>query len=425
MDDSWLSEIILLSVLVLCAFYFAAAETAFASVSRIRIKTIAERGDRRAQNALRVLDDIDKAITTILIGTNIAHIASASIVTLTVTRLWGLSFVAVATAVTTVVVFFVGEMLPKTIAKKYPERISLATAFSLSIFMRLFTPISYILTAFGTAIASLTKSGSEVTVTEDELYDIIESIKDEGSIDPDRGGLVHSALMFADVTVENIMTPRVDVAAMDVQSDCAEILEFIKAHRHSRIPVYEQTIDRVIGVLQIRKYIREYLRQGNSIELLPLIDEAYFVHQRTNIDELLPEMSLRGLNMAIVLDSYGGTCGIVTIEDILEELVGEIWDEDDVVVESFVRLDDGSVELSASLSLQETCEALSIPEPEDETLLHTPLLEWAFEQFDLMPSEGDSFFYEGMEFVISKMNQYRIVSLAARPLPKNEGGGNL
>ena len=211
MDDGSILSVLIILALLLFADYFAVCETSFAAVSRIRLKTAMERGDRRANKAMYVCEHFDKAITTILIGTNIVHLSCASYVTVLVTRRWGLSAVTLSTFVTTLVVFFVGEMLPKSIAKKYSLRLALGTASSLVFFMHLLTPISFVLTKIGEFASRLTKGDSEVSVTEDELYDIIENMTDEGDLDSEQGDLVHSALAFGDLTAESILTARVDM----------------------------------------------------------------------------------------------------------------------------------------------------------------------------------------------------------------------
>lgn len=425
MDDGSRLLLAIVVVLLLIAAYFAVTETAFASVSRVKLKARMERGDRRAKKAMRVLDDFDKAISTILIGTNIVHLATASLVTVVVTRTWGLTFVTVSTIATTIVVFFVGEMLPKSIAKKYSERLALATAGSLSMFMTVFGPVARVLTAIGTWAAKLVSGEPEVSVTEDELYDIIEDMTDEGSLDTERGELVSSALQFADVTAETVLTARVDVAAIDVDWPLEKILEFIKSEKHSRLPVYEGTIDNIIGVLQIRKYLKAYTKTHQEPDLRDILDEAYFVHRSMNIDELLTIMSTRKLNMAIVSDSYGGTLGIVTVEDILEELVGEIWDEDDVVEESFVPLGGGRWEVDAELTVGDVFDRLVFePEKEDPSLERKLMGEWVYEMLDCIPSERDSFLFQGMEVTVDRMKQNRIVKLVVRlPLAESQEGG--
>ena len=424
MDGDSRLPFILAILLLFCAAYFAVAETAFASASRNKIKTAADRGDSRAETALYVLDHFDRAISTLLIGTNIVHIAAASLVTVAVTRLWGLNAVSISTIVTTIVVFFAGEMLPKSIAKKYPERLSKATAPSLRFFMLLFWPVSSLLTLIGRGAAALTKGDPEISVTEDELYDIIEDMTEEGSLDEEQGDLISSALQFGDVTVESILTPRVDLEAIDIEDSLEEILSQIKSQNHSRLPVYEGSIDNIIGILQIRKYIKSYLHLGSAMDLRPLLDEALFIHQSTNIDELLPIMSRRKQNLAVITDNYGGTLGIVTVEDILEELVGEIWDEDDVVEEAVVELGDGSYAVDAEESVSDVFEQLGFEDPEeDEELVNTRMGEWAYEQFTAIPQPGDSFVYHSLQVTVSEMEHNRILKLRVRLLSEQQEGG--
>ena len=420
MDDGSILSVLIILALLLFADYFAVCETSFAAVSRIRLKTAMERGDRRANKAMYVCEHFDKAITTILIGTNIVHLSCASYVTVLVTRRWGLSAVTLSTFVTTLVVFFVGEMLPKSIAKKYSFRLALGTASSLAFFMHLLTPVSFVLTKIGEFASSLTKGDSEVSVTEDELYDIIENMTDEGDLDSEQGDLVHSALAFGDLTAESILTARVDMETIDVDDPLEEILSQVKASRHSRIPVYQDSVDNIIGVLQIRRFMREYLQKREKTDLRSLLDEPYFVHQSAKIDELLSVMSSKKINMTIVTDSYGGTVGIVTVEDILEELVGEIWDEDDEVVEPCVDHGDGSYSFDAGVDIEDAFEFMDYEDPDETDFDHKLLGEWAYEQFDAIPQEGDSFTYNGLRITVEKVQQRRIMKLHIQRLP--EGG---
>ena len=413
-------SVLIILALLLFADYFAVCETSFAAVSRIRLKTAMERGDRRANKAMYVCERFDKAITTILIGTNIVHLSCASYVTVLVTRRWGLSAVTLSTFITTLVVFFVGEMLPKSIAKKYSLRLALGTASSLVFFMHLLTPVSFVLTKIGEFASRLTKGDSEVSVTEDELYDIIENMTDEGDLDSEQGDLVHSALAFGDLTAESILTARVDMETIDVDDPLEEILSQVKASRHSRIPVYQDSVDNIIGVLQIRRFMREYLQKREKTDLRSLLDEPYFVHQSAKIDELLSVMSSKKINMTIVTDSYGGTVGIVTVEDILEELVGEIWDEDDEVVEPCVDHGDGSYSFDAGVDIEDAFEFMDYEDPDETDFDHKLLGEWAYEQFDAIPQEGDSFPYNGLRVTVEKVQQRRIMQLRIQRLP--EGG---
>ncbi len=417
-------SLVFLAFLLAMAAYFALAETAVTSVSRIRLKLRSDRGERRAEQALSVLDRFDQAIATILIGTNIVHLSAATLTTVTVIRTWGAQWVALGTALCTVAVFFAGEMLPKSIAKRYSERCALGVAPSLCFFMRVFAPLARALSSVGEVISRLFKGEPEITVTEDELYDIIETMTDEGELDEERGELVHSALEFGDVTVERVFTPRVDMAALDVEEEPEKVLAFLRAELHSRIPVYEGSIDNIIGVLSIRRYIRSYLRTGEYPDLRSLLDEPCFVHQSASIDELREELNRRKLSLAIVTDNYGGTVGIVTIEDILEELVGEIWDEDDVVKEPIVDLGDGSLRVDAEETVSDVFEHLGFEDPEeDEELVNTQMGEWAYEQFTAIPRVGESFSYHGLSVTVDEMEHNRILKLKVELLPEKEEGG--
>ncbi len=412
MDDASRLSLIVVILLILCAAYFAVAETSFASVSKVKIKIRAERGEPKAEKALKVLDNFDLAITSILICTNIVHLSAASIATLAVTRMYpGVSVaVTISTFVMTLAVFFVGEMLPKSIAKKYSERLSLSVAGSLWFFMTVLRPIASVLTAIGNFAARFVKADPQISVTEDEIYDIIEDMTEEGSLDSERGELISSALQFAETTVESILTSRVDIVALDVDDSLDDILATIRAETHSRLPVYDGSIDNIIGILSIRKFIKTYLREGEKTDLRALLDEPYFIHGSTNIDALLPIMSKRRINMAVVTDNYGGTLGIVTVEDILEELVGEIWDEDDVVEEPYTSLGDGAWDCTAEMAVSDVFELLEKDEEDDE-FTNKLLGEWAYEQFDLIPRVGDSFTYDDICVTVTEMRNNRILRL--------------
>lgn len=423
MDDASRLSLTIVVLLLLCAAYFAVAETAFASVSRVKIRIRAERGEPKAVKAMQVLDNFDLAITSILICTNIVHISAASIVTLAVARMFPdvPGAVTVSTFVMTIVVFFAGEMLPKSIAKKYSERLSLAVAGSLCFFMSVLKPLAKLLSATGNFAAKFVKADPEISVTEDEIYDIIEDMTEEGSLDEERGELISSALQFGETTVESILTSRVDLAALDIDDTPEEMLAFIRAQTHSRLPVYEGSIDNIVGILSIRKFIKAYLRQGAQLDIRSLLDKPYFIHQSANIDGLLPVMSKNRLNMAVVTDNYGGTLGIVTVEDILEELVGEIWDEDDVVEEPCVPCGDGVWDCDAEMAVPDVFELLEFDDDdEDDEFTNKLLGEWAYEQFDRIPSVGDSFRYRELSVTVSEMRHNRILRL--RVCLVHEGG---
>ena len=423
-EGSKLPFIIAVVILLLLAMYCAVCETAFSACSRSRVKNLAERGDQRAKRAMYVLDNFDKAISTILICTNIVHISTASVVTVFVTRFFGMSFVALSTVLTTIVVFFVGEMLPKSAAKKDADKLALSLSGSLSTIMKVLSPLSSLLALIGETAAKLTSAEQELSVTEDELYDIIEDMTEEGTLDEEQGDLISSALQFGDVPVESIVTPRVDLVAADINDSIDNVLALVKSTNHSRLPVYEGSIDNIVGFLQIRKFIKAYLKSGCNLELRPILDEALFIHASTKIDELLELMTARKANIAVVTDNYGGTLGVVTVEDILEELVGEIWDEDDVIEEPIVKFNENEFNVGADMHVGDVFEEIGFEDPEENEEFESTLMsEWAYVRFAAIPKVGDSFDYHGLRVTVAEMEHNRILRLTVERLPGEEEGG--
>ena len=421
--DSRLSIIAVIFFFIASA-YFALTETAVASVSRMKIRVRADKGDVRAERTLYVLDHFDDAITTLLICTNIAHIAAASLVTVLVTRRWGLSAVTLSTFIVTLAMFFLGEMLPKSIGKKSSEKSSLACSGLLCVLMRILWPFTRVLTWIGNMTLNMVKSEDEYSVTEDELYDIIEDMTEEGSIDEEQSELISSAIQFADVTVSSILTPRVDVAAINIDESPEEILKFIQSQNHSRILVYEKTIDNIIGVLPIRKFLKLYVSTRKIPDVRPLMDEVYYAHQSMQIDELLGEMSRQKLSMAVITDSFGGTLGIVTVEDIVEEIVGEIWDEDDEIREPIVKIADSTYLVNGDVTVLDTFDYIGVeePDPENEDRFTNLLMaDWFYEQFTRIPVRGDSFDYRNLRITVSEIAHNRIYRLYVELLPDAEG----
>lgn len=407
--DSWIS-LILIFVLLIMGAYFASSEIALSSVNRIRIRLLADKGDRGAKNVQYILDHFDKALSTILIGNNLSHILASSIATVMATRLWGTNAVAATTLVLTVIVFFFAELLPKNIAKKYSEHFSQTIAGSLIFCMRICTPFAFLLTAIGNAAAKLF-GGSGSTVTEDEFHDMVENIAEEGNLEAEKGVLVQSALNFGDHTVGDILTVRVDIQAIDDEDSVEEILERIRAVRHSRLPVYHESIDNVIGILSCRKYIKAYMKEGDKVDLKKVMEAPLFVHASTEIADLLPEMNQRKANMAIVTDDYGGIEGLVTVEDILEELVGDIWDEDDEVVESFVQVDEHTWDVDASMMIDDCFDQMGYEDYDEDEIAHKNMASLAYAAFDNIPREGDAFRFGNLQITILKMEKRRIRTL--------------
>lgn len=327
-----LARFLLFFVLLLIGgAYFAGAETALSSVNRIRMMTYADDGSKKARRVLYILDHFDEALTAILIGNNIMHIGSATLATVFATRLrWGSFGLSMASLVTTLLVFFLSEMIPKTIAKACNERFALFVAPSLRVLMKLLHPLSIAFTGIADLAKKLfrVKEEEEPTVSEEELHDIIETLDEEGEIDEDTTELMQSALDFTETPVAEVFTPWEQVTYLRSNMKPAEIVAIIADTNHSRLPVVNRA-GKVIGIVQIRKYLKAYLQFKDNVILQRVMDRPFFVRMGTPIDEQLAGMSASKTHIAIVRDDADRAVGILTVEDILEELVGEIYDEDD------------------------------------------------------------------------------------------------
>jgi putative hemolysin len=332
-SDSWI-QIILLVLLIMGAAYCAASEISYASVNKIRMKNYAENGDNRAKKAMYISNNFDQALTTLLIGNNLTHIGFASLATLISTQLWGVESVKYTTIAATVIVFLFSEMIPKSYAKVNNLKIALAVSGSLSALMKIFSPVASLFMFIGHILSKLFPERQEPAITEEELYDIIEAAKEEGVLDTNKQELVNSAFYFDGITAGDILTLRENIVALDIDSTQEEILKKIQTQKYSRLPVYKGSIDNIIGILQVRKFLKLYIKH-DVFNVRDLLLEPHFISKEAPIDDILKEMSNKKLHISIVVDDLGKTLGVVTVEDILEELVGEIWDEEDAVYEKF------------------------------------------------------------------------------------------
>ena len=330
MDGDPAGSILLFVLLMFCSAYFSGTEISFASVNRIHMMSKASKGIKSAERVLKILDDFDEALTVLLIGNNIVNIAMATIATVIATEIWGTGAVTVSTVVTTVLVFIFGEMLPKCFAHSCNESFAQAASGPLMILMKLLKPLAVLFTAISDLVSKPFKKHTEnqVTMTEEELTDIVENISVEDGFDEDTGELVKSALRFSNSKAGDVMVAWEQVQKISTVLKTPQILEIVKETVHSRIPVIDRK-GNLKGILQIRKFLKAYTKQRNVI-LASVIDYPYFVDFEEPIDEVLTEMSNHRRNLAIVRGNDGEIAGIITVEDILEELVGEIYDEDDM-----------------------------------------------------------------------------------------------
>ncbi len=366
MDSSIIPNIIIVVTMLVLSAFFSASETAFSTVNKARLKNYAAKGDKRAAKALKIANSFEKALTAILIGNNIVNILSTSISTVLFTQILGPGGVGVATAVMTVLVLVFGEITPKSIAKSNAEKCALLFAGPISLVMFILKPFVWVFQF----LQNLFKPKEEQpSVTEDELKYIIDEIQEQGVLEQQESELVRSALDFDEITVDEILIPRVNVTAVERNTPFEEIKEKFLTEMYSRIPVYEKNIDNIVGIITNKSFMR-LMNEGKQ-DISEIIQDIIHISDLKLISEALKELQKNKMHMAVVLDQYGGTKGIVTIEDIIEELVGEIYDEDDEVIPNFVKIDDDKYELAADVAVSDMLDNFDLPEEYIETSVNT------------------------------------------------------
>ncbi len=378
-------NIIIIVVLLVFSAMFSSSETAFSSVNKIRLKNYAAQGNKRAEKALKVANAFDDALTAILIGNNIVNILSTSISTVLFTQLLGPGGVGVATAVMTVLVLIFGEIMPKSYAKNNAEKCALFFAGFLSVILKIMAPITFIFKQLQKLFIS--NDANQPSVTEDELKYIIDEIEEQGVLEEQESDLVRSALEFDEITVDEILIPRVNVTAIERGADIEEIKEKFITDMYSRLPVFEKTIDNIVGVITNKSFFKLINDGGSDID--SIIQDVIHISDLKLISEALREMQKKKMHMAVVMDQYGGTKGIITMEDIIEELVGEIYDENDEIIPNFTKTAENTYEVSGELSIGDMLDNLDLPENTIESSSNS-VGGWVMELLGHIASEGET-----------------------------------
>lgn len=412
MESDTLSLIIILCCVVMSA-YFSATETAFSSLNRIRVKNMAEKGDKRAALVLRLADGYDSLLSTILIGNNIVNIGATSLMTVLFVKMLGEDAGAsMSTIVTTVVILIFGEVSPKSIAKESPEAFARISAPLLNILIKVFTPVNFLFRQWKRLLSRVFKTSEDAGITEEELLTIVEEAEAVGGIGKEEGTLIRSAIEFNELMAVDIFTPRVDVVGIPVDAPKEEAARIFAETGYSRLPVYENDLDEILGILYQKDFHNAVLHTEKTIR--EAVRPVLFVAKNKKIDDLMKELQQKKLHIAIVMDEYGGTAGIVTLEDILEELVGEIWDEHDEVVHELVQVKSGEYLVAGKANVEKVFEQLH-REREFDVLTVSG---WVMERLGFIPSEGDHFENEGLEVTVTKMAGKRIGEVRIVELPE-------
>ena len=423
-DSGIIVLIVLFVVFVVLGAYFGGSESAFSAMNKIRIKAKADDGDKRAKSALYIANNFDKALSTLLIGNNITHIAAASVATLIATRLFGTSAEVTlwCTVISTLIVFLFSEMIPKSFANDRSETAALFAAKSLRFLMKVLAPLAAFFTLISSGVTKLinhfVKHKEEPSMTEEELYQIIDTIEEEGVVNEEQGDMLKSAMDFSQTVAQDVMTMRGDIYAVDIALSNAEILSVVRETKFTRLPVYEGSLDNILGVLHMRVFLRAYLKNPD-VDVRSLLMPTFFVTPTAQIDELLTEMRQHKLYLAVVADENKQTLGLLTIEDFLEELVGEIWDEDDEVDENFLNFGGNRYCVNTHMTLGEACERMGTRCPRRQ-MANRPLISLLLAQFGRMPEEEETFVYYNMEITVKKVENNRAESVVIHLLSEKD-----
>ena len=409
------TSIIFMAVMVAFSAYFSATETAFSSLNKTRLKVLAEKGDKKAILALELSDKYDKMITSILIGNNIVNIAMTSVCTLLFVHLMADAGATVSTIVSTVVVLIFGEITPKSLAKEMPEKFAMFSAPFLRVLMVVLTPFSFVFSALKNLMGKVIRNTEDRRMTQEELLMLVDEVQQEGGLDEDEHELLRSAIEFTDRDAEDILTHRVDLEAVCIRDDARAISKVFDESRFSRLLVYDEDIDDIVGVIHQSDFYNDCVMRGK--ELSEIMSEPVFVPKSLKISDLLKLLQKKKSHIAIVNDGYGGTLGIVTMEDILEELVGEIWDEHDEVVED-IRCDgDNRWTVSGNADLYRLLDKMDIDEDAVESASITG---WVMEQLEKVPDVGDSFVMCGWKVTVTATDERRVQEIRVEQLESEE-----
>ncbi len=412
MDSSLIGMTVAIVILVMCSAYFSATETAFTSLNTIRMKTWAENGDKRAARALAVGEDYDKLLSSILIGNNIVNITATTISTLLFTKIFVTYGATISTVVITIVVLIFGEISPKSVAKEFPERFAMFSAPILRVIILVLTPLNFLFSMWKKLLSKIFKPSGDDGITEEELMGIVDQAESEGGLDAHEGDLIRASIEFNELDVSDILTPRVDLVAVDEESTMQEVGALFVENGYSRLPIYHETIDNIIGVVHQKDFYKARVRGEDRLAMIK--SPVVYTTPNTKIFKLLRILQMNKVHMAVVVDEYGGTEGIVTLEDILEELVGEIWDEHDEVTEFLRKQPDGSYNIDCTTDLDDMYDLFEIKgECEASTVSG-----WVLEQIDRIPKQGDHFIAEGLEVTVTAVDNRRVMEINVKPVPQ-------
>ncbi len=411
MDERDLTLTIVLIILIAFSAFFSSTETAFSSVNRVKLKNLIQNGNKRAKHTLVLAERFERVLITILIGNNIVNIAAASISTVLFVKHFGNPGITLSTAVMTTLVLIFGEITPKTIAKEIPETYALSVTPILIVLIWVLTPLNLVFGSIQRYMRRVITLKKEASITEDELLTYVDEAEEEGQINANERQLIKSVIDFDDLKIEDIFTPRVHVIAIDRDDDNDKIIQAFRKTGYSRLPIYEEDMDHIVGIINHKDFYHQVMYEKQPLD--SIIQPVVYVTEYMRISNLLALLRQNKSHIAIVKDEFGGTLGVVTMEDILEELVGDIWDEHDKIVEHIIKITEDTYRVRGDTNLDDFFELVGLEGDFDYATING----WVMDELDRIPEPGDAFRFEHLEVTVTQADEKRVLEVTVKVLP--------
>lgn len=413
-------SVVVLIILILLSGMFSAAETAFSCASKVRLKSMANDHNRKAEKVLGILDQYDRFLTTVLIGNNIVNIMATTIAAVLFTRLYGeTKGPTISTVVLTLTVLMFGEIAPKTLAKKHPEKFAMRFLGFVEFNQVILTPLNLLFQGWQWLVSRIFQSPEDESDISDELITMVDEAEKEGDLEQHESDLISAAIEFNDLEVKDVLTPRVELVAVEIGTPLEEVEKTFRLNSYSRLPVYERSIDNIVGVIHEKDFYSMMYNQKDKGFLKHIIKPVFYTTENVKISTLLKQLQGAKLHLAVVLDEYGGTAGIITMEDIIEELVGEIWDEHDVVKTYYKKVNDNTWLVQCDADIDDMLERFHV-EPDDDDYDFITVSGWIIHEMEHIPNAGETMDFRNLHITITKADRRKVQEIRVEILPEVE-----
>lgn len=412
MDPSVVIQFVALVVLIMLSAFFSSAETSFVTVNQIRMRSLADAGNKSAQRVLKITADSSKMLSAILIGNNLVNISASSLATTVTLSLWGNKAVSIATGLLTIVILILGEITPKTIATAYAEKIALAYSGPIRLLMIILTPFIFIINFMSKGVLKIFRFNPDkqkASITEDELRTLVDVSREEGVLETDEHEMISNVFDFGESQAKDVMIPRIDMTSVSIDSTYDEIVEVFRQDKYTRLPVFEQSVDNVIGIINVKDLL--LCEDKESFSVRSILRKPYYTYEFKHISELMDELKKTSNNFTIVVDEYGSTVGMITLEDLLEEIVGEIRDEyDEDEEDEIIQISDSEYIISGTTRLNDLEDIITLPKCEDDED-YDSISGFIVSQLGRLPQNGDQVVLDNFKLAVDECDKYRIIKV--------------